>query len=93
MFRFYAIAFPAYLLFLYALSGVVYHASCLIITPSPEDMKTIRDQHLVASTVSGHNLATPHSTSAGSGNIPDHYDLDPRVISKILASASTSRYN
>lgn len=52
MIRFYAIAIPAYLLVLYAVTVLFYHACCLLGTPPPEEMVTVRDKHSVCPALS-----------------------------------------
>jgi hypothetical protein len=139
--RFYAIAVPAYLLVLYTVFCLSYHASCLLSTPPPEDMSTICDKHAVSPALStntnpprgsgsglsshsnsyssvhtvhhtlsqsqSHSHASQHplapsppasspylsyaSRSGGQGQIPDQFDLDPRLVSKVLAGSGRRR--
>lgn len=98
---------PAYLLCFVVTFGMAYHGSCLLMTPPPEDMVTIRDKHAVspalsisasaspsvAKTASSASSLRPASSSFAAftaqtgGQIPDQYDLDPRLVSKVLASS------
>ena len=87
--RYYAIALPAYVLVVYALSGIAYIGINMMNTNDPEDMATVRDS--APSPSAGGNMSAPINftkiTMIGSkdSGIPDIGDIDPILASSFLS--------
>ena len=83
--RYYAIALPAYVIVVYALSGIVYIGVNLLNTKDPEDIATIRDDQTSVSTLSAPlTFIKCGGTTAKDNGIPDIGDIDPVLVSTVL---------
>ena len=85
--RYYAVALPAYVLVAYLFSGVVYVGINLLNTLDPEDLGALRDRGATASSLVAPLafIKTLPGSGKDTGGIPEIGDIDPVLVSTVLA--------